>query len=264
MANTVPEPSRDSPMRDQLLLAVSAYSNLSAHLFTTLASTSTSASPALVPVSSILASLEQLDAHFEQLLALQRQHGKKQRRIEALVAKVKEQETEWRTAVEKLRDAQVTLERICRQGAKDKEQMEASKKGETSFRLSIRNLTHQRATASLTPSQIISYARLISPYSSALPLSDSQQIEGKLPDPMSDPSLRALMPFPSEETVHRGRMGLAIALTEGDEANRAQGMGPEVGETRAAGGQASRPVPTVRPALEPEDEFLDLDLNPDL
>ncbi|PLW31125.1 hypothetical protein PCASD_12444 [Puccinia coronata f. sp. avenae] len=139
----------------------------------------------------------------------------------------------------------------------------------------------------LTPGHIMSYARLIAPYTSAPPAPTTtdpeQPINLSTGLDLQDPSLRFLMPFPTEDVIRRGRMGQEMSAPvngTNDALNGGTEIGALLGEIRTADGarptqtqpnahMAAYPtMPSRRPPPPPlpesDDDLFDLDLNPDL
>lgn len=121
-------PSRDLPIRDQLLTTLAALGTLTGHLFTHISSPNPP--PSLPSLGAIRTDLDGLDSHLSALLALQAEHAAKNEEMERLVEQVRSQEARWRECVGELHEMEQRLGRICRQGKRDEEEMQAVKRGE--------------------------------------------------------------------------------------------------------------------------------------
>ncbi|KAL7009174.1 hypothetical protein EMMF5_001372 [Cystobasidiomycetes sp. EMM_F5] len=217
---------------------------------------SSSAAPSTI---SSLRALGQLDERLAILLDKAGQHVRNQRRIEQLEAQLEVYEKEWASEVIQLENNRVLLEKLLTQGAKEREAIQQAEK------------------AQLTPSTILSYARLLAPFTSAPPRSILP--EGNQAASLADLGPGAILPYPTEEVMRRGRLAFA-EVGEIGETTAAAGAPPApaiaiTGEQAAASGPSSdiKPVhqtsttrkslASVARYLEEEDfSTFDLDLNP--
>ncbi|KAK9897800.1 hypothetical protein P389DRAFT_195388 [Cystobasidium minutum MCA 4210] len=220
-----------------------------------------------VPYARALSSLTELssiDEKLAELLNKAQVHAKNQKRIEELESKLVQHEIEWRREVNQLESDRKKLKRLLDRGKKDKESIQQAKK------------------AALKPSTILSYARLLAPYTSAPPRNKASMLRLPgitQPAPPTGPGgvpQGSILPYPTEEVMRRGILAFAEVSNIG-ETTEMTGVRPaspsqllsKAKETQPTG---QKPVPAPAPIprraypqpLEEEEEdiMLDLDLNP--
>ncbi|BGP18739.1 hypothetical protein JCM10213_009218 [Rhodosporidiobolus nylandii] len=258
-------PSPSLPIGSQISHLVSEFASLSIQLFTLLSSASSSRSATSSGTQPIYAALAVVDEKLARLLVLYEEHHRKQRRIDALAAALRSLDETWHSSAATLHSCLADLSPVVESGAADKAATAAAQ------------------AAQLTPSALLSYGRLLAPFTSAPPSSvlPSQDEREKLKRVgATDPTgrslpLGAIPPFPTEAVMRRGRLQFGR-----------EGMLGEMGQTNEVG--ADRPQPDVPPPTQPdaatrleqeakahetgppaggmevEDFEFDLDLNPDL
>lgn len=206
-------PSASLPIGPQLAHLVQEFTTLSVSLFAVISTSSLTATPS---TTSIYTSLAELDAKLAVLLSMLAEHQRRQRRIETLIASLRSTEQAWQHGAQTLHAALSTLKPIIESGKLDRTSIAAS----------------APEKASLQPATILSYARLLAPFTSAPPSSifPVEQRQAGL-----DPSGRTLPPgafppFPTEGAMRRGRLQFG---REGEE-------GTGMGETGEVGGESSR------------------------
>lgn len=208
-------PSASLPLAPQLTHLLTQFTDLSLQLFSLLSASTPSASSA---TGAIYEQLAHLDEKLAGLMAMVEEHQRRWRRIEKLVEEVKETEEGWKRGVQGMHEALEQLKPIIASGAVDRAAILSS------------------SSSSLTPSTILSYARLLAPFTSAPPSSlfpADQQLTGPGAQAM-DPSGRtlpmgAIPPFPTEGAMRRGRLQFGSS-GEGEE-----GL---VGERGEVGGES--------------------------
>lgn len=204
-------PSSALPVGLQLSHLVNEFTTLSLSLFAALSS----AAP--LPTAAIYDALAAVDAKLAALLPLVAEHQRRERRVQALVDSLRTQEQAWQDGAHTLHSAIAALAPVVASGKLDRAAISAS----------ATDGEH------LTPTTILSYARLLAPFTSAPP-SSLYPPDQKLAVGSIDPSGRglpvgAIPPFPTEGAMRRGR--LQFGRTD-------EGMG----ETTEVGG-ASRTCP---------------------
>lgn len=191
-------PSASLPLGPQLALLLQEFQRLSLQLFALLSQSSPSASS---PAASIYAQLAALDRQLAGLMPLLEAHQNRQARIEELISELKTTEDAWQNGARALHDAKKALTPVIQSGAVDRKAIE-------------RSAPPEDATSMLTPSTILSYARLLAPFTSAPPSSvllSEQQLIGDGAGAHLDPTGTRLPPgawppFPTEGAMRRGRL----------------------------------------------------------
>ncbi|ORY89128.1 hypothetical protein BCR35DRAFT_193082 [Leucosporidium creatinivorum] len=265
-------PSPSLPLAPQLTHLLTQFTELSLQLFSLLSASTPSASAG---TAAIYDELAKLDEKLAGLMAMVEEHQRRWRRIEKLVGEVKATEEGWKKGVQGMHEALAQLQPIITSGAVDRAAILAS------------------SSSTLTPQTILSYARLLAPFTSAPPSSlfpPDQQLTGPGAQAM-DPSGRtlpmgAIPPFPTEAAMRRGRLQFGAGV-DGEE-----GLVGERGEVGARKDPTAQPpADSLPPRQDPaarlaqharqeqqqrkaaqqqqqqaeEEEFVfDLDLNPDL
>lgn len=211
-------PSPSLPLAPQLTHLLARFTELSLQLFSLLSASTPSASSG---TAAIYDELARLDEKLAGLMAMVEEHQRRWRKIEKLVGEVKATEEGWKKGVQGMHEALSQLQPIITSGAVDRAAILAASSSST-----------------ITPSTILSYARLLAPFTSAPPSSlfpPDQQLTGP-GAPAMDPSGRtlpmgAIPPFPTEGAMRRGRLQFGWAA-EGEE-----GL---VGERGEVGGELSK------------------------
>lgn len=216
-------PSASLPLGPQITHLLTQFTALSLTLFQLLSTSTPSASS---QTSAIYDQLAALDRKLAGVLGMMEKHQRRQRRIDQLASEVRAAESQWQKGAHSLHSALASLAPIVSSGALDRASISAA------------------ASPPLDTSTMLSYARLLAPFTSAPPSSlfPPEQKEGMI---ASDPSGRtlpqgAIPPFPTEGAMRRGRLQFAaVGLEEG-------GLG-ETGEV--GGGQSSRSLLPCRSSL---------------
>lgn len=184
-------PSTALPIGPQITHLLQEFSNLATSLFTVLSSPSSSTSlpPSTIPIFTALAAVDSKLAAVLEILA---EHQRKQKRIDELVAQIQATESSWRESTITLHESILELKPIIQSGLQDRKLISQS--------LSTDN-------SQLSPEIILSYARLLAPFTAAPPTSlFGKEIRGL--DYTSGRNLpeNALPPFPLESAMRRGRL----------------------------------------------------------
>lgn len=201
-------PSKELPLSPQLSHILQEFTNLSLSLFSILASSNPSST------TVIINSLAVLDQKLAELLSIAASHQSRQIEIESLENSIALTSSAWLRGTTSLHSSIASLKPILVSGALDTSAIELSKK------------------ASLTPDVLLSYARLLAPFTSAPPSSlFSPSKEGGIGG--IDPSGRSLPigahpPFPTEGLMRAGRLQFGKEDLEG--------LGMIVGEMGEVGG----------------------------
>ena len=164
------------------------FTTLSLSLFAALSS------GAPLPTAAIYDALASVDAKLVALLPLVAEHQRRERRVQQLVNTLRSQERAWKDGAEMLHASIAALDPIVKSGKLDRAAIAAS----------------DPATTELSSATILSYARLLAPFTSAPP-SSLYPPDQKLAVGSIDPSGRALPagalpPFPTEGAMRRGRL----------------------------------------------------------
>lgn len=209
------------------------------------------------------AALGEVDEQLAHELRRAKTHEANQRRIEELEGELGRYELAWRDEVEMLERERNCLAKFVDRGRRESDRIAKAKR------------------AALTPSTVLAYARLLAPYTSAPPRSgvaDAKPAAG-----LADLPLGALLPYPTEEVMRRGRLAFAQVGDLG-ETRDVTGVRPASPlSTLAAPAPAQQPAAPTQQGVgarqplaavvqrhrpshgEEEEEFgFDLDLNPDL
>lgn len=181
-------PSRSLPIASQLSHLLAEFTTLSLSLFSVLSSST----PSPTSTSTIYASLSTLDQKLADILSLAAEHQRQQRHIDALVNSLRTTDLAWRSTTSTLHSSLSTLSPIIISGSLDRSLIASS----------------APSKAALTPSTLLSYARLLAPFTSAPP-SSLFPLEQRAAS--MDPSGRGLPsgafpPFPTEGAMRRGRL----------------------------------------------------------
>lgn len=200
-------PSKLLPIALQLNHLLQEFTNLSLSLFSSLSSAS------VIPTQQTYSAIAALDVKLAGVVQLAVEHQRLQLQIEQVTAELHKTEHAWRRGTRALHDVINELEPIVASGKLDREAIEAS----------------DPSKGILTPSTILSYGRLLAPFTSAPPSSLFPPEKRDEPGTM-DPSGRGLPPgafppFPTEATMRRGRLQFG---SDGMEA---------LGETEEVGGE---------------------------
>lgn len=183
-------PSRSLPISPQLDHLLNAFTSLSLSLFTLFTTKGLEANDSRC--LALVQELAQLDVKFTGLIQLLVEHQTRQTHIDHLVTSLATADSAWRSTTETLHGAVVALKPIIDSGALDRQAITAA----TSAQLSLES--------------VLSYARLLAPFTSAPPstlFSTKERMEGGT----SDPSGRGLPanarpPFPTEGMMRSGRL----------------------------------------------------------
>ncbi|BGP57287.1 hypothetical protein JCM8202_002864 [Rhodotorula sphaerocarpa] len=189
-------PSAALPLGLQISHLLAEFTRLSIQLFAHLSNTSPSlavSNSSASPIEAVYDALASIDDKLASLLVMYDAHQRRQRRIEALVDELGALEGRWRTSAQTLERCVADLAPVVASGARD--------------RAAISTASRARPT----PTAVLSYARLLAPFTSAPP-SSLFPPEVKLKGVgATDPTGRslpagAIPPFPTEATMRRGRL----------------------------------------------------------
>ncbi|KAI7945105.1 hypothetical protein MJO28_010800, partial [Puccinia striiformis f. sp. tritici] len=278
MLGSFSEPNDHQPLTHQFELFLNQFNRITQTVFNQVASSSLSSLSSSSSASnsnqlheiSILQEIIQLEKYLYNLLEINSKHDRNSKKIQNLYLTLTKLNTDhFKKKLDQIFAIKNQLDIICSDGQNEKIRFEE-----------VKNLA-------LTPNHIMSYARLIAPYTSAPPAPSTadqdQPINPSTGLDLQDPSLRFLMPFPTEDVIRRGRMGQEMSAPvngASDPLNSGNEIGALLGEIRTADGArptqnqanahlaayptmpARRPPPPPLP--EAEDDLFDLDLNPDL
>lgn len=200
-------PSPSLPLGPQLTHLLTHFTTLSLQLFSLLSTSTPAASASTAAIYEQLAALDRQLAGVLSMLAV---HQRRQRRVEALVAQVKAIESDWTRGTSALHTALHSLTPIIKSGALDRA-----------------SLT-QAFSSPLPVSQILSYARLLAPFTSAPPSSLLPPESGPMDPSGRSLPMGAVPPFPTEVAMRRGRLQFGAMVG---------GTGIE-GETGEVGGES--------------------------
>ncbi|GAA5961651.1 hypothetical protein JCM8115_004722 [Rhodotorula mucilaginosa] len=288
-------PSASLPIGLQISHLLGEFTQLTIQLFAIISTTSPSAllsaaaaaaaagtqsSSATEPIYEALAAV---DRKLAALLVMYDSHRRRQRRIEALIRELGSLDSQWRDSALTLQQCLADLSPVIESGALDRKAISTARQ------------------ADLKPETVLSYARLLAPFTSAPPASlfpPEVKLKGV---GATDPTGRtlpagAIPPFPTEATMRGGRLqfgseGLLhgyLGETEPVGAGRRDSttgalIPPEV-DLHGAATTAQRPADDTAARLEHEaklhgaglggeghvegegvsDFVFDLDLNPDM
>lgn len=208
-------PSPSLPIGPQISHLLSRFTSLSLELFSLLSAASPSLTDPAKSTQPIYTALAEVDDKLSRLLVMYDEHQRKQRRVEALIASLRTLDETWHTSALSLHSCVNDLAPIVASGALDRSAILAAKE------------------AAITPAALLSYARLLAPFTSAPPSSilPSQEERDKLKGVgATDPTGRslpmgAIPPFPTEAAMRRGRLQFGR-----------EGMFGAMGETNEVGG----------------------------
>ncbi|GAA5886667.1 hypothetical protein JCM3774_001939 [Rhodotorula dairenensis] len=198
-------PSGSLPLGLQISHLVAEFARLTVQLFALVSTTSPSLAPAAAAVTAptnsrseseiatVLSALSQVDHKLAALLVMYEAHRRRQRRIESLVRQLSALEAQWRDSASSLELAVADLAPVIASGHLDREAISTAQ------------------GAHLEPAQLLAYARLLAPFTSAPPASlfpPEVKLKGV---GATDPTGRtlpagAIPPFPTEATMRGGRL----------------------------------------------------------
>ncbi|WAQ89202.1 hypothetical protein PtA15_10A626 [Puccinia triticina] len=273
----IPEPNDQKPLANQFEVFLNQFNRITQTVFNQIASSSQSSLSSSSSTTSsnqlnnisMLQEIVQLETYLYNLLEIHSQHDRNSKKIQNLYLTLTElNSNHFKKNLDQIFAIKNKLDIICSDGQNEKTRFEK-----------LNDLA-------LTPGHIMSYARLIAPYTSAPPAPSTdpdQPINPCSGLDLQDPSLRFLMPFPTEDVIRRGRMGQEMSAPvngANDAVNSVTEIGALLGEIRTADG--ARPTQTIPnpnlaayptmpprrppppPPPEADDDLFDLDLNPDL
>ncbi|GAA5918685.1 hypothetical protein JCM6882_006216 [Rhodosporidiobolus microsporus] len=257
-------PSPSLPIGSQITHLVSEFTDLSIKLFSLLSN----ASPSLASTSSstrpIYAALAVVDEKLARLLVMYDEHQRKQRRIEGLISSLRVLDETWHKSATTLHSCIGDLAPVVESGALDRAAIAAAKEAE------------------LTPAALLSYARLLAPFTSAPPssiLPSNEEREKLKGVGATDPTGRslpmgAIPPFPTEATMRRGRLqfGREGMLGATNEVGARRDLATDEAAPPAKADAAHRLEQEAKAheggsasgGMDVEEFEFDLDLNPDL
>jgi hypothetical protein len=191
--------------------ALDTYGRVSQQLFATLQSSRSAAQgPA---ATELLETLARLDADLGGLLDRAAQQAATQAKIDDLLARIRAYDRSWREDVREAAKWKKVLDAAVEEGQRDRAHIEGAAKGAPDHAPARRPLNPQSA-AELDPAAILAYARRLAAFTSAPPLAKNR----KLGEP-GGLDLRALaqlpgarLPYPTEDMMKRGRLGMADSL----------------------------------------------------
>ncbi|GAA6006675.1 uncharacterized protein JCM10292_006026 [Rhodotorula paludigena] len=266
-------PSSSLPIGSQISHLLSEFTDLSIQLLTLLSSGSNPLANTQAATAPLYDALARVDAQLARLLVMYAAHQERQRRIDALVASLRTLDSTWHRAAAQLQSCVAQLDPVVASGTLDRAAIARAR------------------DAHLTPAGLLSYARLLAPFTSAPPRSlfpPEVKLRGV---GATDPTGRtlpagAIPPFPTDAVMRRGRLqfgreGLLHGLGETEEiGGRRDGAGPGAPPDQASKADVAARLEQEAKAHEAaqaaagdanagdemnEDEFeFDLDLNPDL
>lgn len=220
-------PSASLPIRLQISHLLGEFTQLTVQLFAIISTTSPSALPAAGIKSAtepIYEALAAVDRKFAALLVMYDSHRRRQRRIEALIRDLGTFDSQWRDSARTLQQCLADLSPVIESGALDRKAITTARQ------------------AQLKPNTVLSYARLLAPFTSAPPASlfpPEVKLKGV---GATDPTGRTLPagafpPFPTEATMRGGRLQFGSeGLLHG-----------YLGETEQVGAGAFPPPPFANP-----------------
>ncbi|CAH7665991.1 hypothetical protein BY996DRAFT_8533512 [Phakopsora pachyrhizi] len=278
-------PNRDEPLNRQFQRYLNRFRTLTATIFDQISDqnhlTQSHSSANLPHHPHHIQSQEELIERFEinknyliQLLRHQIEHDQNLEKIDLILGQIEEiRNRSIKSKIRSLDSISRRLNKIVKDGEEDQKNFE---------RIDSLNLT---------PSLILGYARLISPYTSAPPApvqsnqNEDRSVQQSFGLDLKDPSLRFLMPFPTEDVIRRGWMGKEMSslsdLNNFDQINYALGEIKDADGARPSNKPESSnafPTPASRRPNnllqihqaqsnqldQNDDDLFDLDLNPDL
>lgn len=191
-------PSAALPIRLQISHLLGEFTQLSIQLFAIISTISPSTLPPAGTQSAtepIYEALAAVDRKLAALLVMYDSHRRRQRRIEALIRELGTLDSQWRDSALTLQQCLADLSPVIESGALDRQAI----------------TTARQAHHLLTPETVLSYARLLAPFTSAPPASlfpPEVKLKGV---GATDPTGRslpagAIPPFPTEATMRGGRL----------------------------------------------------------
>ncbi|POV96415.1 hypothetical protein PSTT_15660 [Puccinia striiformis] len=228
------EPNDHQPLTNQFELFLNQFNQITQTVFNQIASSSLLSSSSSSATSSnqlheisMLQEIIQLKSYLYNLLEITSKHGRNSKKIQNLYLTLsKLNSNHFKKKLDQIFAIKNKLNTIC-------------------------------SDVALTPNHIMSYARLIAPYTSAPPAPSTadqdQPINPSTGLDLQDPSLRFLMPFPTEDVIRRGRMGQEMSAPVNgaiEPLNSGNEIGALLGEIRTAdGGNFNCPDYTQIPQL---------------
>ncbi|GAA5859427.1 hypothetical protein JCM1840_004612 [Sporobolomyces johnsonii] len=252
-------PSASIPIGPQITHLLSEFTSLSIQLFTLLSSPSRA--PSNSSTAPIYLALSHLDAKLARLLAMLATHQARQSRIAHLIETLRTLDQSWHSSAQTLHRCVAQLDPIVTSGASDRAAIASA------------------SSSDLTAPALLSYARLLAPFTSAPPSSLYPPEEKLRGVGATDPTGRslppgAIPPFPTEAAMRRGRLQFgreAAGMGETNEvgARRDGAVQPDQGPAQVDAAirlerEAKRHEAPPPPPVEEETFDFDLDLNPDL
>lgn len=171
--------------------------------------------------NTALRTLADLDEQLARLANKAIEHDDNARRIQQLEDALVLYEHAWREQVMDLEAQRVKLAALTLAGKTERASIETAKKGGCARRRCCEVLTLCIVIAQLKPSTILSYARLLAPYTSAPPRSLFPG--GNAPDTLAGLPPGSILPFPTEEIMRRGRLAFTQMAEIGETAPQTGG-----------------------------------------
>ena len=181
-----------------------------------------------LPYATSLSSLSELSAIDEKLAELLHKaqtHAQNQKRIEELEDALLQHEIDWRREINQLESDRKVLKAIVDRGKKEKEAIGQARKGVILIHKAYipqGRILNGFPAAALKPSTILSYARLLAPYTSAPPQHRSVLpgiLGSNQPPPSTGPGglpPGSILPYPTEEVMRRGILAFADVSNIGE------------------------------------------------
>lgn len=190
-------PSRTLPISLQLNYILQEFTTLSLSLFALLSSSYPSSSNNINSSTNILRNLAELDKKLASILSLTAEHINKQAQINQLESSLSSTSLAWSKGTSVLHNSIEGLKPLLNSGKLDEDSILLAKKS-----------NH------LNPDLLLSYAKLLAPFTSAPPsslLPSSLKLGGGTGGITTDPSGRSLPigafpPFPTEGQMRSGRL----------------------------------------------------------
>ena len=171
--------------------------------------------------NTALRTLADLDEQLARLANKAIEHDENARRIQQLEDALVQYDHAWREQVMDLEAQRVKLAALTLAGKTERESIETAKKGGYARPRCSEVLTLYIVIARLKPSTILSYARLLAPYTSAPPRSLFPG--GNAPDSLASLPPGSILPFPTEEIMRRGRLAFTQMAEIGETAPQTGG-----------------------------------------
>ncbi|GAA5991203.1 hypothetical protein JCM5350_008241 [Sporobolomyces pararoseus] len=203
-------PSTRLPISSQLSHLLSEFTSLSIQLFTILSSPSNPSVPLSSLTTPIYTSLSEIDSKLSKLVQLVALHQQRQQRINSLVDQLESLSSSSYTSTETLSSCISRLEPIISSGKLDRSSIQLASPSPSEH-------------GPLSSTALLSYARLLAPFTSAPPSSlypPSEKLRTKSLG-STDPTGRtlppgAIPPFPTEGVMRRGRLQFGREFGGGD------------------------------------------------